>query len=162
MAASYSLLHTDGEIGVAGSGHESMTIDRILECAVALNWKDLTSFDEASSIQVEYHVGSGHSLEYLKCWSSTQRGYWHLVCEYWMKSGPIYRSGLTFNGSIYSADFVRMLDAIMQRQAAFPPSSSDFPDGLIQISRPSESFINAAQKEMTGALDSIGPLLVKM
>ena len=162
MAASYPLLRINGEIGVDGSGHESMTIDRILEFAVALNWKDLTSFDEASSIQVEYHAGSGRSLEYLKCWSSTQRGYLHLVCEYWMKSGPTYRSGVTFNRDIYSADFVLMLDAIMQHQAAFPPSSSDFPDGLIQVSRPSESFINAAQKDMTGTLDSIGALMVRM
>lgn len=161
MAASHLLLRTDGEINVNGSGHENISIDRILECAVALNWKDLTTSDEPTSIQVEYHVGSDRSLEYLKCWSSTQRGYWHLVCEYWMKSGPTHQSGLTFNGSIYSADFDWMLNAIMQHQAAFPPSSSDFSDGLIQISRPSESFIGAAQKDMAGALDRIDALMVK-
>ena len=161
MAASHLLLRTDEEIGINGSGHETITIDRILECAVALNWKDLTSSDEPTSIQLEYHVGSGRSLDYLKCWSSTQRGYWHLVCEYWMKSGSTYQSGATFDGSIYSADFAWMLDAIMQHQAAFRFSSSEFPDGLIQISQPSKSFIGPAQKDMSEALDRIRALMVK-
>jgi hypothetical protein len=159
MAASHLLLRTAGEIGVNGSGHKNITIDRILECAVALNWKNLTSSGEPTSIQVEYHVGSGRSLEYLKCWSSTQRGYWHLVCEYWIKSGSTYQSGVTFGGT--SADFAWMLDAIMQNQAAFPPSSLEFPDGLVQISRPSESSIGPAQKDMNDALDRIGALMAK-
>ena len=161
MVASHLLLRTNGKIGVNGSSHESITIDRILECAVALNWKDLTSSDEPTSIQLEYHVGSGRALEYLKCWSSTQRGYWHLICEYWMKSGSTYQSGVTFDGTIYSADFAWMLDAIMQNQAAFPPSSFEFPSGLLQISRPSESFLGPAQKDMNDALDRIGALMAK-
>ena len=161
MAASHLLLRTDQEIGVNGSGQANVTIDRILECAVALNWKDLTRSDEPTSIQLEYHIGSGRTLEYLKCWSSTHRGYWHLVCEYWMKSGSTYQSGVTFDGSIYSADFAWMLDAIMQHQAAFPPSSFQFPDGVIQISRPNETFIGPAQKDMAEALDLIGVLIGK-
>ena len=54
MAASHLLLstdlllRTDGEIGVNGSGHKNITIDRILECAVALKWKNLTSFRQAN------------------------------------------------------------------------------------------------------------------
>jgi hypothetical protein len=159
MAASHLLLRTDGKNQVNGSWRENLTIDRILECAVALNWKDLVSSEEPTSIQLEYHAGSGRSLEYLKCWSSTQRGHWHLVCEYWMKAGSTYQSGVTFDGSICSADFVWMLDAIMQHQAAFPSSSSDFPDGLIQISHPSKSFIGLAQKDMSEGLDRIGALM---
>ena len=159
MAASH-LLHTDQQIGVTGFGHENVTIDRILECAVALNWKDLNS-DGLTSIQVQYHVGSGGSLEYLKCWSSRERGYWHLICEYWTKSGSRHESGVTFDGVIKPTDFAWMLDAIMQHQAAFPSSSCDFPDGLIQISRPSESFIDLAHKEMAETLDRVGRMMDK-
>ena len=161
MTVSHLPLHADQEIGVNGSGHENVTIDRILECAVALNWKELTNSNEQTSIQVEYHVGAGGSLEYLKCWSSTERGYWHLVCEYWMKSGSIHQSGVTFDGNIYSADFGWMLGAIMQHQASFTSSSSDFPDGLFQSSRPNESSIGPAHKDMAEALDLIGVLTGK-
>jgi hypothetical protein len=46
-----------------------------------------------------------------------------------MWSSIEHRSGTTFSHGSYSADLVRMLDAVMQHQDDFPASSSDFPDG---------------------------------
>src|SRR3954471_15169871 len=117
---------------------ENTTIDRILECAVALNWNALTQTDEVTALQVEYRVGPSHSLDYLKLWSSTTRGVWNLVCEYWMQSSSGRESGVTFSGREYSGDFTWMLDAIMQHQGAFLPGSSDFVEGLVQINRPTD------------------------
>ena len=156
MAASQTPLRTDGGIDVNRSGQEKTTIDRILECAVALNWNGLTQADKTTAMQVEYRTGPSHSLEYLKLWSSTTRGVWNLVCEYWMQSGSGHESGATFSGREYSGDFTWMLDAIMQHQGAFRPSSCDFVEGLVQINRPMDTELASAQVDMTEALDQIG------
>src|SRR5256885_8095990 len=84
MAASHALSPTQGS-DVYHSGHQKITIDRMLECAVALNWNSLTRGDEDPAMQVEYRTGSSHALQYLKLWSSTKRGVWKLICEYWMQ-----------------------------------------------------------------------------
>jgi hypothetical protein len=86
MAALHTVPRARGGADLKNTGHERTTIDRILEFAVTLNSKDLTQPDEATSIQVEYRTGLHHSLEYLKLGSSTKRGYWHLIGEYWMHS----------------------------------------------------------------------------
>jgi hypothetical protein len=139
-----------------GSGHHETTIDRILECAVVLNWNSLIQAGEEPAMQVEYRMGSRHSLDYLKLWSSVERGIWNLVCEYWMQSSVTHETGATFSGGRHSADFAWMLDAIMQHQGAFPTGPSDFAEGLIQISRPTDTDLSLAQKDMTEVLDRIG------
>jgi len=156
MAASRTLLRTQHGIHVNHSGHDNTTIDRILECAVALNWNGLSQADETTAMQVEYRTGSSHAVEYLKLWSSTTRGVWNLVCEYWMQSTSGHESGATFSGREYSGDFTWMLDAIMQHQGAFLPGSSDFVEGLVQISRPTDTDLASAQADMTEAMDRIG------
>jgi len=160
MAALHTVPRARGGPDLKNTGHERTTIDRILEFAVTLNWKDLTQPDEATSIQVEYRTGLHHSLEYLKLWSSTKRGYWHLIGEYWMHSSTGHESGATFSGGNYSAGLALMLDAIMQHQEAFLPPSSDFLDGLVQIKEPSETDLEAARAEITRAMDHIGSLTV--
>ena len=154
MAASHTVPRTHhGGLHLKPIGHERTTIDRMLECAVTLNWKELTQPADATLIQVEYRTGPQHSLEYLKIWSSTERGYWHLIAEYWMHSSTAHEMGATFSDGNHSADLALMLDAIMQHQEDFLPPSPDFLDGLVQIKRPSESDLDAAREEMTEAMD---------
>ena len=126
----------------------SSTIERILECAVALNWNALAQTDEATALQVEYRIGPGESLDYLRLWSSATRGVWKLVCEYWMQSSSTHESGTTFTREKYSCDFTWMLDAIMQHQRAFLPGSADFMDGVVQVKRPTDADLASARTDM--------------
>jgi hypothetical protein len=160
MAASHALSPTQGS-DLNHSGHQKITIDHLLECAVALNWNSLTRGDEDPAMQVEYRTGSTHALQYLKLWSSTKRGVWNLICEYWMQSSATHDTGATFSGGWYSADLAWMLDAIMQHQGAFRPGSSDFAGGLIQINRPTDSDLSSAQTDMTEALDRLGSIFAE-
>jgi hypothetical protein len=160
MAASQTVPRARAGSDLKNTGHERTTIDHILECGVTLNWKDLTQPDGATSIQVEYRTSSHHSLDYLKLWSSTKRGYWHLISEYWMHSSTGHESGAIFSGGNYSAGLALMLDAIMQHQEAFLPPSSDFLDGLVQIKEPNETDLEAARAEMSRAMDHLGSLTV--
>ena len=141
--------------------HQSTTIDRILECAVALNWNALAKTNEAIALQVEYRIGSGGSLDYLKLWASTIGGAWKLVCEYWMQSSSEHESGTTFNGGKLPGDFTWMLDAIMQHRQAFLPGSRDFVNGLVQINRPTDADLASAQADMNDALDRVGSHLAR-
>ena len=161
MSASLALSHNDSGIDRNRSGQGHTTIDRILQCAVALNWKSLTQSDDTAAMQVEYRTGPRQSLEYLKLWSSTSRGIWNLVCEYWMLSSPAHESGATFSGSNHSAELAWMLDAVMQHQGEFMAASTGFVDGLVQINRPTDTDIASAQKDMTEALDRIASLGIK-
>jgi hypothetical protein len=156
MATSHTRLRAHEGVEVNRSVLGKTNIDRILECAVALNWNGLTQADQTTAMQVECRNGPSNSLEYLKLWSSTTRGFWNLVCEYWMQSNSGHTMGVTFCGREYSGDFTWMLDAIMQHQRAFRAGSSDFVEGLVQIKRPTLTDLASAQADMTEALDRIG------
>ena len=131
------------------------TIERILESAVCLNWKDFVSGSLPLAMQLEYRMGPSRSLESLKLWSSTSRGYWNLVCEYWMQSSATHHQGTTFTGTYSSPGLTRMLDAIMHHQQAFSFNSTNLLDGRVQVASPGEAQSAAAKLQMTGALERI-------
>lgn len=160
MAASDALSGTHEQISKKYSS-QNTSIDRILESAVALNWNALAGTSEATALQIEYRIGPDRSIDYLKLWSSTTRGVWNLICEYWMKSSSGHESGTTFNGGKYSGDFTWMLDAIMQHQRAFLLGSPDFVDGLIQVSLPTDADLASARVDMNAALEQVGSHLAK-
>jgi hypothetical protein len=113
----------------------SVQMDRILESAVVLSWKDLLNPSQRGLIQIEYVPGA--RLPYLKIWQLTSRGEWSLICEYWMSRGPAGTpsDGLTFSNGYHSAGLAEMLDVIMQHQDSFA-SSLKPRTGLIQITPP--------------------------
>jgi hypothetical protein len=131
------------------------TIERILECAVCLNWKDFALNSLPMTMQLEYRSGLTHSLDSLKLWSSTSRGYWNLVCEYWMQSSTTHQQGITFTGTYSSPALTRMLDAIMHHQDAFSRDSTELLDGLVQVASPNETQSAAARLQMSQALERI-------
>ena len=130
-------------------------IERILECAVWLNWKDFASSSLPTAMQLEYRIGPTHSLEFLKLWLSTSRGYWNLVCEYSMQSTTTHQQGITFTETYSSPSLTRMLDAIMHHQEAFSRDSTELLDGLVQVASPNETQSVAARLQMTQALERI-------
>src|SRR5690242_4019010 len=98
---------------------EMSAIERILESAVTLSWKDLATSFAPLAMQVEYRRRPDRALEHLKLWSSASRGHWNLVCEYWMHATPSHSQGITFTETYSSAGLTLMLDAIMQNQQSF-------------------------------------------
>lgn len=131
------------------------TIDRILECAVSLNWKDFTSDSVPVAMQMEYHAGPERSLEYLKLWTSNLRGHWKLVCEYWILAEGSHQQGIKFADAYSSPGLARMLDSIMRHQPAFSMARTDLLGGLVQIAPPDEAQSAAARHQMAEALERI-------
>ncbi len=130
-------------------------MDRILESAVVLSWKDLLHPSQGGLIHIEYAPGT--RLPYLKIWQLTGRGEWSLVCEYWMSRGPTDSpgDGMTFSNDYHSAGLAEMLEVIMQHQDNFAPSLKPGA-GLIQVTLPTELESLASGACMRHVYESFG------
>ena len=51
-------------------------LDRILEAAVIVSWRDLVPNKEAALVHVEYDSDARGNVTFLRVWSSTVRGFW--------------------------------------------------------------------------------------
>lgn len=121
---------------------ENVGLYRILECAVILSWDELMASPTSGLIQIEYRTDAGHSLEYLKVWSSAVRGYANLVCEYWVRPVWSHAIGLQLAAGHNSAGFAKLLESAIQHQNTF--ANLAYRDGSIQIYPPTEAERSAA------------------
>jgi hypothetical protein len=123
---------------------KTIRLDRALECAVILSWDELMPNATSGLIHIEYRTGSDSSLEYLKVWSSTIKGNWNLVCEYWLRPLWSHATGLSFGDAYHSADFAHILELVMQHENAL--SKLPDHDGSIQIYPPTPEERMAAER----------------
>ncbi len=123
---------------------ESVRVDAMLADALVLNWNDLMPETDSGLIHVEYHVEPLGSVEYMKVWASTVRGYWKLVCEHWMHRDMTHQGGLRFNNGYKSDQLGKMLETIMQHQEIFLVDAAPGKDRMIQVQPPTEADKSAA------------------
>jgi hypothetical protein len=137
-------------------------MDRVLESAVVLNWKDLLQASQKELIHIDYTSES--TLQYLKIWALTGKGSWSLICEYWMRQGhaatPV--AGLTFSNDFHSENLAQMLEVIMQHQGSFISSFGRPGAGLIQVTPPTEQESLAAGYCMRDAYAGLGLLFAQV
>jgi hypothetical protein len=134
---------------------ENHTLEQILESAIVASWKELTNGAQPELIQIEYNLTAGGTLDDLRIWSSITRGHWLLICEYWMSASDSHNSGMRFDNGYHSEGLAHTLEFVMQRQNAFalPPNLGR--PGLLQIPRPTEAEIGAAQTSVREAFDHV-------
>jgi len=123
------------------------SLDHVVEDAVVLGWSELMPPTTSGVIHVEYHTGPERLLEYLKAWTSTERGYWSLICEYWKCSLWPHVPGLSFGKSFQPGDFSRSLESVMQHEDDFAKLPQQ--DGSIYIQAPTAGERLAAAGLMT-------------
>ncbi len=127
---------------------DSIQLDAILTDAVILNWSDLMPELSSGQIHIEYHVEATGSVEFVKVWGSTIRGYWNLICEHWMRWNATHQSGLHFSNGYKSDRLAEMLDTIMQRQGALLVGAAPGKDRMIQVQPPTDDDRVAASGMM--------------
>lgn len=142
----------DGETMTNDGGQEAASepklLNRLLESAVVLNWKDLTNNPKAL-IHVEYHIGVGRSIDYLRVWCSTARGYWNLVCR--CTVSPESMSELKFGDGYQSPGLGASVEAILKDQSRFPHIYAANTDHLVQVGSPNLEDTVAAKLTMEKA-----------
>jgi hypothetical protein len=133
---------------------QTAQLDRALEYAVIQSWDQVMPDPTSGLIHVEYETGAAGPLDFLKIWSSTLRGHWSLVCEYWIRPLWSHTTGLRFANDYYSADLARTLEFLIAHEDAF----AKLPDrrGSIQVSPPTEEERREAERWMTVALNHDG------
>lgn len=139
---------------------EKIGFDRILECVVILSWNELMGPSTSGLVQIEYGTDAAFSLEYLKVWCSTIRGYANLVCEYWVQPVWSHVVGLQWVAGYNSAGFATLLESAIEHQDTY--SKLTHRAGSIQICPPTEEEIAAAMNSSanTGlASSAIEPLV---
>ena len=91
---------------------QRVQIDRVLESAVVLSWKEMLQRRKDGIVHIEYGTAPEPSLQYVKIWVSTRRGLWDLICEYWMSQGTsrVPTRGLTFSNGYHSLQLQHILE----------------------------------------------------
>jgi hypothetical protein len=138
---------------------QNVQLSQILESAVIVNWSDLVQVATGGLLQVEYHVGGERSVDSLKMWCNTARGYWSLICDYSVNPG--WSSGPRFSNGFHSRGLGRFLESIMMNQNLFQHGSEVNSNVVIQISPPTQEEIAAAKLQMEEAFPAPVPTLRK-
>jgi len=111
---------------------------------------------ESGSIQIEYRIESDGSLQYLRIWVSTKRGYWSLVCEQWITAAWSHVPGLQFSEGYYSEALAHFLEIVARHQSAFHNVSGTCRNGSIQISPPTDGESRLAHCLMADVIAALG------
>ena len=128
----------------------ALQLDATLADMLAFYWSDLMPELTAGLVHVEYHVEPHGSVGFIKVWASTTRGYWDLVCDYFMCSGATAKRGFRFANGYKSKGLERMLRSIMQHQEIFLMDTPPGADRMIQVFPPTEKDAIAASGTMEG------------
>ena len=123
-------------------------LDAILGDAVTLKWSDLMPEPASGLIHVEYHVGPHGSVGFLKIWASTTRGYWDLVCDYFMCSGATAKRGFRFANGYKSEGLQRMLESIIQHPEILIVGTPPGADRMVQVYPPTDEDRVTASERM--------------
>lgn len=135
----------------------SLPFNDILESAVILNWASFGLPSDGGMVQLEYHVGADLSIEYVKIWSSTPRGYLSLVCDYVVAAHRPNGAGARFSNGFHSRDLGQTLDLILMNQNLFSNQWRANHNTMIQVRPPSEDQIALAKERVKDALNLTAP-----
>jgi hypothetical protein len=139
---------------------QNFQLSQILESAVILNWSDLVQEASGGLLQIEYHVGGERSVDSLKMWCNTTRGYWSLVCDYSVNPG--WSNGPRFSNGFHSRNLGRFLESIMLNQNLFQHASEINSNVVIQVGPPREQEIATAKLQMAEAFPAPVPVIRKV
>jgi hypothetical protein len=139
---------------------QNVQLIQILESAAILNWSDLVQAATGGLLQIEYHVGGERTVDSLKMWCNTTRGYWSLICDYSVNPG--WSNGPRFSNGFHSRNLGRFLESIMLNQNLFQHASEINSNVVIQVGPPTQQEIAAAELQMAGAFPAPVPVLRKV
>ncbi len=136
--------------------YTSTQISRVLQSAVILSWDELIPRDTSGSVHIEYGTGAAGAIDFLKILSSTTRGHWNLVCEYWATSKWDHSVGMTFGTVPCPPRVALSIETLVQHQGEFAALNGASPNGIIQVFCPTAEERSQAADCIAEAFDHLG------
>jgi hypothetical protein len=123
---------------------QDQTVERILESAIVANWRDLMHGTQSGLIQVEYSYAPSGTLDYLRVWTSINRGCWLLAYAYRASASGSHNAGVHFENGYQSEGLAQILEIVMQHQNAFAFLPNLARRGSVHLTTPTEEECTAA------------------
>ena len=126
-----------------------MQLDKALEFAVILAWKDLMTGDQLLSARVQYESKRGTPLDSLSVWTVRSWGYQDRVCDYRTSASSTDPIGATFSNGHNSDVLAQTLGFIMKDQDQFTLPVDAWRTHLVLIQPPTADQVSEATAWMT-------------
>lgn len=120
----------------ASQSEPTLQLECALQSAVAQNWDELMPDSKSGLIHIENQNGDDGSLDFLLIWASSVRGYWDLVCQFWVRPLWSHTVGLLFSNNYHSETLAHTLKSLMGQEGTFAKLPGKH--GLIQVYPPKE------------------------
>ena len=137
-------------------------IETLLESAVVSSWEDLARTAQDLLIHIEYDFTPSGTIDHLQVWSSERRGYWSLVCTYWMSASELHGKRVQFENGYKSERLASTLELLMQNQYAFALPRNLGRQGLLQVSNPTSQECQTAASLVREAFDCVNSASAEM
>lgn len=112
---------------------KQISLEQLLQYAIMASWQELATARKPALVRVECHPGGKAPLEFVKIWSSRERGYWSLICEYRPKALWSPPWGVGFSNGYHSDRLIAVFATLTQNLEQFPSGSSSDRDGFILV-----------------------------
>jgi hypothetical protein len=130
-------------------------VDEVLAAAVILAWPELMGNVPSGVAQMEYYSAPDDSIELVRIWKSTVRGYWHLVyaCDALGQQQPVSREQPT--DSVAHGFMGEQVSFIMSNQRTWLPAPNLGRTSSMVISTPLPAETASARLALRGHLPTL-------
>jgi hypothetical protein len=121
------------------------SLQQMLESIVVANWKDLMPEQDKGLVDVEFRLRPDRSLEYLRLWAASRRGFCDLICQYSMFWRWSTTEEVNFGIGYDSKSLADALGYVLQNQSSFANTSATVNE-MVHVSAPTEEQKDSAGK----------------
>jgi len=132
-----------------------MELDKALEFATILAWKDLTTGDQLMSARVQYESTREAPLDSLSVWTLRSWGYQDRVCDYRTRASSADPVGASFTNGYHSDILAHTLDFITKNLDQFTLPVDAWRTHLVLIQPPTADRVAEAAFCMTRAQEAV-------
>jgi len=135
---------------INGPASSQPSLQEMLESIVVDNWKDLMPAQDKGLIDVEFRLRPDRSLEYLRLWATSGRGFCELICQYSMFWHWSTTEEVNFGAGYDSKPLADALGYVLQNQSSFANTSATVNE-MVHVAAPTEEQKTSAGKFIAAA-----------
>ena len=142
--------HLGTQAGMATVVATTPTLQRMLESAVIANWADVLPAIPGGQVDLEYRIAADGSLEFLRLWACSRKGFCSLICQYSMFWKWSSTQEVSFGSGFQSTALANALAYVLQHQGSFDHRSPSI-RGWAQVQQPTKEQTRMAAEYVESA-----------